>query len=261
MELLLSSRTFSEGSLRVKYWNLIAEQDRRITEEIRRLNIELEKERGERGKDLRELQIVSEDAKKEETQRKEEKREREKILSQTQKEKRVHTKASEELQKVAQDLEKLINELEKKKPKKETYPSGLHPFKAIQGKLPWPVKGKVISSFGLKKHPIYKTSTQNNGIDIQAPIGEPVYTIGQGKVVYADRFMGYGKILLIDHGGGYYTLYGHLSDYSVMLNDAVEEGEQIGWVGDTGSLEGSKLHFEFRKEGKPVDPLLWLKKK
>lgn len=261
MELLLSSRTFSEGSVRMKYWRLIAEQDRRIYEEIRVLKLDLENERVKREKSLTELRNIREEEEKEEIQRKIEKKEREGILTQTQKEKKEHTKAIEELQRSARDLEKLMKELEKKRSKKKTITPGTHPFAVMKGKLSWPSKGKVISPFGLKKHPVYKTSTYNNGIDIHAPIGEPVYSIGQGKVVFADRFQGYGKILLIDHGGGYYTLYGHLSDFSVILDDTVEEGEQIGWTGDTGSLEGSKLHFEFRKGGQAVDPLGWLKKR
>lgn len=262
LELLLSSRSFFEGTQRIKYWNLISKQDRKIYHETQRLKIKLEEEKINQEKTLKNLQEIHKEVEKEEEQQKKEKEERRKILVLTQDKKKEYTEAAQELEKVAKDLENLIEELEKKRKKKpEIFPPGFHPFEAKKGNLLWPVTGKVISTFGLKKHPKYKTATVNNGIDVASPIGEPVVSIGHGRVVFSDRYLGYGKIILIDHGGGYYSLYGHLSDYTVLLNDSVEEGERIGWVGDSGSLEGSKLHFEFRKNGRPEDPLKWLKKR
>jgi septal ring factor EnvC (AmiA/AmiB activator) len=259
IELLFSSKTFAEGSIRLKYWSLIARQDKKIIEGIKRYKTELEEEKTEREKNLSNLRVIRHETENESTQQKKEKKEREKLLNKTKKEKKENAKVVKELEKAARELENLIENLEKKRKKKpETFPPGYHPFEAMKGKLTWPVEGKVISKFGIQEHKKYGTKTKNNGIDIVAPIGEPVHAIGHGKVVFADRFQGYGKIILIDHGGGYYTLYGHLSDYSVILDGSVEEGEQIGWTGDSGSLEGSKLHFEFRKNGQPVDPLEWL---
>ena len=259
LELLLSSKTFTEGAKRMKYWSLITQLDRRVLEGVKRLKRDLDEERGERENKLTELRMVRTETEREEAQQKKEKKERKNLLTRTQEKKKEYKKAVKELEKAARDLETLLKQLERKRKKKETFPPGFHPFEAMKGKLPWPVKGKVVSKFGPVKHPKYETTTQNNGIDIFAGIGEPIHAIGHGRVVFADRFLGYGKILLIDHGGGYYTLYGHLADFSVILDDSVEEGEHIGWVGDTGSLDGSKLHFEFRKNGQPVDPLDWLK--
>jgi septal ring factor EnvC (AmiA/AmiB activator) len=102
---------------------------------------------------------------------------------------------------------------------------------------------------------------RSNGIEIKAPYGTAVKAVAQGKVVYAERFLGYGKVILIDHGGGFYSLYGHLADYLVSLGAAVKELQSIGTVGDTGSLEGPRLYFELRQNGKPVDPLGWLSKR
>jgi len=105
-----------------------------------------------------------------------------------------------------------------------------------------------------------RTTVKNNGIDIKAPLGTPVHAVAKGKVVYNDRFLGYGNVVLVDHGKGYYTLYAHLQDIKVNLKDIVEKDQVVGSVGDTGSLEGPKLHFELRKNGKPVDPIPFLKK-
>jgi len=78
--------------------------------------------------------------------------------------------------------------------------------------------------------------------------------------VYAGKFLGYGRVVLIDHDGGYYTLYAHLSEMRVALDQQVETGQVIGLVGDSGSLKGPILHFEIRKDGKPVDPLVYLRR-
>ena len=125
--------------------------------------------------------------------------------------------------------------------------------------FPWPCKGEVISKFGKIRHPKYNTTTRNNGIDIRAEKGSPVYAVGSGRVSYSGRFLGYGNIILIEHKNGFYSLYGHLDKIMVRLADRVTTGQQIGTVGDTGSLSGPMLHFELRQGGKPVNPLVWLK--
>ncbi|RKX70886.1 peptidase M23, partial [candidate division TA06 bacterium] len=153
-------------------------------------------------------------------------------------------------------LQRIIQELEtqrkKQKVKEKSY------FGKLQKKLPWPIMGKVVSKYGRKKHPKYHTSTKNNGIDIKAPYNTPVAAVSYGEVAYADKFLGYGNVILIDHYGGYYTLYAHLSTMDVQVKDKVYQGEVIGRVGDTGSLKGSILHFEIRVNGKTVNPLNWL---
>jgi septal ring factor EnvC (AmiA/AmiB activator) len=77
-------------------------------------------------------------------------------------------------------------------------------------------------------------------------------------VIYADWFKGYGHLIILDHGGGYFTLYAHASEIQARLGDSVSRGQVIGKVGDTGSLEGAQLYFELRHKGKPQDPLAWL---
>jgi murein DD-endopeptidase MepM/ murein hydrolase activator NlpD len=108
-------------------------------------------------------------------------------------------------------------------------------------------------------HPKYNTTTKNNGIDINGRYGDNVFAVAPGKVAYADRFMGYGNLVLIDHLDGYYSLYGHLSEILVRVGDEVSVGRIIGRVGESGSLSGPMLHFELRKNGKPVDPVAYLK--
>ena len=123
----------------------------------------------------------------------------------------------------------------------------------------WPATGSVVGRFGPEIHPKWGTTTMNNGIDIQAPMGAAVHAVARGRVEYtSDDYAGYGEIVILNHGDGYYTLYAHLSDILVQQGASVESGQLIGKVGDTGSLKGPYLYFELRDGQKPLDPERWL---
>ena len=126
------------------------------------------------------------------------------------------------------------------------------------GVLAWPVDGGVTSGFGYRVHPIFHVRKMHTGIDIDADMGDPIRAASAGTVISAGWRGGYGKCVVISHGGGLATLYGHLSTISVSLGDRVKRGEVIGKVGSTGYSTGPHLHFEVRVNGEPVDPLGYL---
>jgi septal ring factor EnvC (AmiA/AmiB activator) len=132
------------------------------------------------------------------------------------------------------------------------------PMRMFEGELGWPVEGRLEGRFGTQLHPRFKTVTVRNGIEIVAPVGAPVHAVYEGEVVYAAWFQGYGKLLIVRHAGGAHSLYGYLSDFEVAKGARVARGAPIARVGDTGSLEGPRLYFEIRMEGRPVDPESWL---
>jgi len=100
----------------------------------------------------------------------------------------------------------------------------------------------------------------NNGIDIQASIGTPVHVVAKGRVDYTSEDYGtYGQMIIVNHGDGYYTLYGHLSSIAVATGQEVTAGQTIGQSGDTGSLKGPVLHFEIRKGSTALNPQSWLR--
>jgi septal ring factor EnvC (AmiA/AmiB activator) len=132
------------------------------------------------------------------------------------------------------------------------------PMRMFERELGWPVEGKLEGRFGTQLHPRFKTVTVRNGIEIQAPVGAPVRAVYEGEVVYAAWFQGYGKLLILQHPGGGHSLYGYLSEFDVAKGDRVARGESIARVGDTGSLEGPRLYFEIRMDGRPVNPESWL---
>jgi murein hydrolase activator len=132
------------------------------------------------------------------------------------------------------------------------------PIAAFRGSLPWPAEGKVRVPFGRRKHPRFDTYTIQNGVEIGAPQEAPVQAVYEGTVVFADRFKGYGLMVVLDHGGKHHTLYAQLADASVQVGDKVAAGQQIGTVGS--GIEGAGLYFEVRFQGRPEDPAEWLKK-
>ena len=118
--------------------------------------------------------------------------------------------------------------------------------------LIWPAAGPVTSPFGMR------WGRMHDGIDIGAPMGAPIHAAGSGTVIYAGWMSGYGNLTVIDHGGGLATAYGHQSKLEVSVGDQVTQGQEIGLVGSTGHSTGPHLHFEVRVNGTPVDPMVYL---
>jgi septal ring factor EnvC (AmiA/AmiB activator) len=162
-------------------------------------------------------------------------------------------------------MSRLIAELEATEKELSTLVGDLAPqatvagFRARKGELPMPTKGLVEVGFGKVVNPRFNTVTVQKGIDVRAPAGTSVVSVSEGTVVFSGWLKGYGTLVIVDHGGGYHSLYAHLSASEVEVGTEVNEGETIGAVGDTGSLKGAYLYFEIRKQGQAVDPQPWLK--
>lgn len=133
-------------------------------------------------------------------------------------------------------------------------------FASQKGRLSVPVRGEIISTFGRHKHPDFNSYTVSNGISIAAPAGTDIHPVYDGQVIFADYFKGYGNLVIVDHGGGFFSLYGHASRILKKAGSMVTRNESIASVGDVDSTRGSMLYFEIRYQGKPVDPLPWLRK-
>lgn len=115
---------------------------------------------------------------------------------------------------------------------------------------------KMASGFGYRLHPIYKTYKMHEGIDFTAPTGTPIYATGNGKVMNIDKeHRGYGNCIIINHGFGYQTLYGHMYRMKARPGQIVKRGELIGYVGNTGLSSGPHLHYEVIKNGKKINPI------
>jgi septal ring factor EnvC (AmiA/AmiB activator) len=133
------------------------------------------------------------------------------------------------------------------------------PVAAYRGSLPWPVAGPVRAGFGPRKHPRFDTYTIHNGIEIETPPDARVRAVHEGTVVFADRFRGYGLMVVVDHGGKHHSLYAQLADLAVTVGQKVSAGDVLGTSGQ-GGMEGPGVYFEMRYQGRAEDPLEWLKR-
>lgn len=126
------------------------------------------------------------------------------------------------------------------------------------GRLGWPADGLITSGFGWRTHPILNRRIFHNGIDLDSPYGTPIRAAGDGRVILAQTWSGFGNTVVIQHGGDVTSIYGHLSRFGTSVGNDVREGNVIGYVGCTGLCTGPHLHFEVREGGVPVDPLKYL---
>lgn len=131
---------------------------------------------------------------------------------------------------------------------------------AVRGLLEWPVAGRLQSRFGREVSERFQTAIIRNGIEIGAALGAAVRASHDGRVAYADAFTGFGRVVIVDHGGKAYTLYGHLATIDVVKDERIARGRTVGTVG-TAPTGTTSLYFEVRVDGRPVDPLQWLKAK
>jgi septal ring factor EnvC (AmiA/AmiB activator) len=191
-------------------------------------------------------------------------REREKrrrLLSEIQGRRSLELAAIESLKQAAKALESALMSLNSEK---EVLPAGKkktlqNSFSALKGNLVMPVNGEVVSRFGSYQSPEHNLKGFQNGIYIKADRGEPIHAVSGGTVVFSDWFKGYGNLIIIDHGSGYFTVYAHALELFKGKGDPVEANEVIATVGDSGSMAGARLYFEVRHRGKAIDPLAWIR--
>lgn len=137
-------------------------------------------------------------------------------------------------------------------------PHYVRPFMGT-GRFMWPVAGVITSPFGYRMHPILGRQIAHHGIDFGAGMGTPIYAPDNGEVLYSGWYGGYGKVVILDHGGDLTTLFGHTSSFVVDAGQRIRKGQLIAYVGSTGMSTGPHLHFEVRKNGSAVNPMNFLR--
>ena len=130
-------------------------------------------------------------------------------------------------------------------------------FKSLQGKLKLPTLGELAARFGTPRE---DSGVTWKGLFIKSTPGQPVHAVADGNVVYADWLRGYGNLMILDHGNGYLSLYGHNESLLKAVGETVQSGESIASVGSTGGAAESGVYFEMRHDGKPFDPMKWVGK-
>ena len=261
-QVLLAAESFGDLLSRYKYLYLVSRQDRLLANDMSKLQRRIARER--------QTLVDARDAlgrrKNERTQELDRylalERERQASLRETRRSAREAQQRLSELERDEKSLNDRIATLERAR--REALARGAAtPAAAITtadlGQLDWPVEGRILYQFGTATGP-NNTRIPWHGIGIGAPTGTPVRAIASGTVSLAGPMRTYLTSVLIDHGGGYYSFYGYLSDAVVTPGERVVKGQVLGHVGGGSSEQGSHLHFEIRGQGGiALDPINWLK--
>ncbi len=262
---LLSAKNFSDLARTFKFNMLLAQSDAKVIRQTltqrTRLQESLADLTSEKSQEIQVVQALSWQKKQFEDQR----NQKISLLEEIRRRQDIRRQLIVDLSKDAENLKKKIDYFLNQSPRnvpwlnqslKKQFQAGLLGQK---GRLPWPTIGKIISPFGIYENHEFNAIVKNDGIQIAAPWGTPFRAIAAGKVLYANWFKGYGELVIIDHGQGYYSIYGQAAGLSVSKGMWVQQGQVLGVVGNSGSLVGNSLYFEIRKDGIPLDPLHWLK--
>jgi len=265
LEYVLSAQSFGDLVTRTYYLARIAQEDRAqmLLTQARRGQVQDTKARLESRQ--RELDRLKKETDRERQSLSQLRAQRRALLSKVRLDAKSNEAAAQQLEQASRRIQALIGQLEKQRLAAERGVPGTKPLPLLgdfgqnKGRLPWPVTGRVARSFGTQTNPRFGTTTFNSGIDIAVASGTPFSAVAKGRVDYVNVLEGYGKCAIINHGGGFYTLYANASDILVTVGKEVAAGEIIGRVGDTGSTIGTALHFEIRKGREALNPLDWFR--
>jgi septal ring factor EnvC (AmiA/AmiB activator) len=254
---LASAESPTASLVALKNMKALIEYDKRLIESFGQLTSELKSGLVKYQSDIDDLSKLEREQQDELFRREKTLNTRKNLVKKLKKDKKEIEKSITKLEDDAKEMAGILEnlELEREQALVDTTLPGLDSKK---GDLIWPIQGKIIRGFGSIKDE-RGLVLSNPGVDIQTAVGSDVYSAATGLVAYVSWLRGYGQFIIIDHGRGYYTLYANLSDVLVERGDRVSAGELIALAGDSGSLEGPKLHFEVRHKKDQLDPTEWLR--
>ena len=269
LEKVFSSTTWRQAIYRTQYLKIISDIEKKLTNKIERLLIQISQQKLELEAVLRNNLKLVRDKQQQISSYRDMRIDREKELNRIRNDKKALSNYIEEkeagiiqlesiIKKVLEDKARFERELRIRKQQEALKTKS---FKALKGQLPWPAEGRIIAKFGRQWNSKLKTTTENPGIDIKGQPGSPIRTVLGGVVTTITYIRGYGTTIIVDHGGGFYTVYSHVTNIQTVVDGQVQNGDIIAYMGDSGSINGSKLHFEIWGKGQKLDPEKWLIKK
>ena len=264
-EALLSAHTFADLVARYKYLHLLALRDRALVRRVEELRDQIGRQRGLLVRLRNDIEMSRSEKSKEEQRLRALEQLRARSLAQT---RRSARQTEARLKQIARDearITDVIADLETARRRAEdaarargTPARPAAPMVRREANLDWPVEGALIYRFGRVVNP-NNTATRWNGVGIAAASGTPVKAVGAGRIMVAETFGTYGLTVIVQHNGGDYSVYGSLASIGVKKGQIVSRGQTIGTVGTADPELPAHLHFEFRPEGRAVDPLEYLK--
>ena len=269
LEKVLSSTSWRQAVYRTQYLKIISTIEQKMTKDFENILLAINKDKLKLESLLRQSISLKRDKQKQMTSLRKMRIKREKELNRIRQDKSALANYMQEKSAGVKQLESIIKKVLEDKARSEREERirqqqqalKTKEFNLLKGQLPWPTEGRVISKFGKQWNSRLKTTTDNPGIDIKGQPGSPIRSTMSGVVTTITYIRGYGTTVIIDHGGGFYTVYSHVTNIQTQVDSEVRSGDVIAYMGDSGSVNGSKLHFEVWGKGQKLDPEKWLIKK
>ena len=269
LEKVLSSTSWRQAVYRTQYLKIISAIEQKMTKEIEGLLLTINKNKLKLESLLRQSISLKREKQKQMTSLRKMRIKREKELTRIRQDKSALANYMQEKAAGVKQLESIIKKVLEDKARSEREERirqqqealKTKEFNLLRGQLPWPTEGRVISKFGKQWNSRLKTTTDNPGIDIKGQPGSPIRSTMSGIITTITYIRGYGTTIIVDHGGGFYTVYSHVTNIQTSVDSEVRSGDVIAYMGDSGSVNGSKLHFEVWGKGQKLDPEKWLIKK
>ena len=268
LDVVIGSKDFSDFANRLEVLKRIIDSDITLINEIKKERADIEAHKQKLEADRAKLVELEKAALAKQAEIEQKKAERNVVLQKAQNDRATAMQAIEELNASSAQVSAILKERQAARAAAAAAAAAAAQSSGGQGasdnwvqgtgQLGWPVSGEITSPYGYRVHPIWGTTIYHSGIDIGVDEGTPVHAADGGVVVWSGWMGGYGYAVVIDHGNGLSTLYGHNSELAVDEGQSVAKGQVISYAGSTGNSTGPHVHFEVRVNGDPVDPMGYL---
>ena len=273
LKTIISADNWNEAIYRIKYLDILTKHELELRQELQDALTELDIEEKKLARELTKNRRIQSDKEIENSRLETDKKRRKKYLNKVNNQKSTLEDNLKQKQRMIAEIESLINKLFNDKSSMKKREDELVRIRAMQnratsgnfakmkGKLPWPVQGKIISRFGNQKNRKLNTITENVGIEIQAAVGTPVITVLDGVISIITYIRGHGNIIIVDHGGGFSTVYAQIENIQVNENEYIQAGDRLAKIASNGTSRNGKLHFEVWGNQQKLNPEHWLTNK
>ena len=251
VDVLFGAKDFADLMTGMDVLKRIIKHDYDLIMKVREEKATVENTRVQLEKDKAEAEVLVADAQAKKAKVEDKESEQQVLLDQAIYDRDTSERMYEEIMAASQEVANMIR-------RSHMSSAGYSGAPAGAGGMIWPISGPITSEFGWRTHPIFGTARFHSGLDIGGDYGMPIYAAASGTVIYAGWISGYGNAVIIDHGGGVTTLYGHNDSLNVSEGENVAQGQVIAMCGSTGNSTGPHCHFEVRENGEPVSPYGYL---
>ena len=249
LDVLFGAKDFSDFLTRMDLFKRIIASDYELVQSVLAQKRVIEETRAALEQQRAEEERLARDAEDKHMELLLKKQDKDRLLERMENDREVSQRAYEELMAASEEVERLIQASRYR----YQFPGG-----GGSGAMIWPLYGEITSEYGWRIHPITGDSRYHSGMDIGGDYGDPIVAAAAGTVIYSGWISGYGYAVIIDHGGGISTLYGHNEALAVGEGQTVSQGQVIAYCGSTGNSTGPHCHFEVRVNGEPTDPMGYL---